>query len=309
MRTIQRVGLAVVCLLVFAAPAVPQKAAKPGQSGDVRGVVNYCRPDRVNGTLVHIPGRSFQAKLGPSGEFVLNYVPAGTYSLVVEIPGSPAHTVPGVSARDGEITDVGQITICNDSDGDGVTEDVDCDDNNAAIGPGAVEGCSGGGCVGCDGVDNNCNGVVDEGCPNCTDADGDGFCAQQACSGVSTASVTCLLGVDCNDSNGTIRPNAAELCDGVDNNCNGAVDEGIDLSSDPLNCGACGRSCWGPNVREAACVRGTCQVECNGTWGDCNGDPSDGCEEDISYSRYNCGACGHVCRDSEWCQQGTCLPN
>lgn len=45
----------------------------------------------------------------------------------------------------------------------------------------------------------------------CTDADGDGFCATEG---------------DCNDSNAAINPGATEVCDGVDNDCDGTIDEG-----------------------------------------------------------------------------------
>ena len=42
----------------------------------------------------------------------------------------------------------------NDVDGDGYTDDVDCDDNNASVNPSATEYC--------DGIDNNCDGTIDE---------------------------------------------------------------------------------------------------------------------------------------------------
>jgi hypothetical protein len=56
-----------------------------------------------------------------------------------------------------------------DGDSDGFTEDVDCDDSDLSVYPGAAEVC--------DGVDNNCNGAVDEGLLDTwyLDADGDGF--------------------------------------------------------------------------------------------------------------------------------------
>jgi hypothetical protein len=89
-----------------------------------------------------------------------------------------------------------------DADGDGFTAAVDCDDTNDTIYPGAVE-------VLGDGLDNDCDGVVDEGVA--VDADGDGF----------------AVPLDCDDTNATIYPGAVEvLGDGLDNDCDGVVDEG-----------------------------------------------------------------------------------
>ena len=59
--------------------------------------------------------------------------------------------------------------IVSDSDGDGFTNDEDCDDSNMFVYPGATENC--------DGIDNNCDGVADEGVTTTSylDTDGDGF--------------------------------------------------------------------------------------------------------------------------------------
>ena len=82
----------------------------------------------------------------------------------------------------------------------------------------------------CDGVDNDCDGLVDEEVTTSfyRDADGDGYgdpnVSQQACSApagyVSNNS-------DCNDANAAVHPGAAEICNGVDDDCDGLADEGF----------------------------------------------------------------------------------
>jgi hypothetical protein len=108
-----------------------------------------------------------------------------------------------------------------DADSDGFDAEDDCDDGDASVNPDASEVC--------DGVDNDCDGEVDEGqlLTFYDDADGDGF------GDVDASSVACERpsgavddNTDCDDDNGDIFPLAAEVCDGVDNNCDGEVDEG-----------------------------------------------------------------------------------
>ncbi|SHO53664.1 putative metal-binding motif-containing protein [Desulfopila aestuarii] len=103
-----------------------------------------------------------------------------------------------------------------DTDGDGYNNRIDCNDNNPAINPGAIELCF-------DGVDNNCDGLADSEDPTCgqsqcndIDGDGYGFPADPSCS---------FIQEDCDDSRVQVNPGATENCgNGIDDNCDGLVD-------------------------------------------------------------------------------------
>lgn len=107
--------------------------------------------------------------------------------------------------------------VDQDRDGDyaggGVDGQPDCNDKDATIGPSQLEICG-------DGIDNDCDGTVDDGCEgvDCVDNDGDGWGVGKDCKIV-----------DCNDSDKTIHPWAKEVCeDSKDNDCDGTVDDGCD---------------------------------------------------------------------------------
>jgi hypothetical protein len=73
---------------------------------------------------------------------------------------------------------------------------------------------------------------------------------------------------------------ATEICNGVDDNCDGVVDEGIDTQTDPRNCGGCGMACQLPHA-VPACMGGRCVIlpmGCDVGFYDINHDPADGCE-------------------------------
>ena len=120
---------------------------------------------------------------------------------------------------DADADDTGSSNV--DEDGDGFDETVDCDDQNPDINPGAAESC--------DGVDNNCDGLIDEGFPSAAeyypDEDGDGY-GDDADVVVSCEPIDGLItqGGDCDDTNAEVNPLGIELCDGIDNNCDGEVD-------------------------------------------------------------------------------------
>jgi len=126
-----------------------------------------------------------------------------------------------------EVTVSGITPGETDNDEDGYNVPEDCDDNNPEINPGAAEVC--------DEVDNNCDGAIDE--EVCItyykDVDDDtyGVDGDTRCLCDPEGDYTATWGGDCDDLNPATNPGAAEVCDGKDNNCNGDVDEGLDLST------------------------------------------------------------------------------
>ena len=103
-----------------------------------------------------------------------------------------------------------------------VSDHTDCDDTSDQRNPGASEIC--------DGLDNDCDGDVDEDLPTqvwYVDADDDGYGAAddtgtEAC---GTLMGRVLNNLDCDDTQDTISPDATELCDGLDNNCDEVIDD------------------------------------------------------------------------------------
>jgi hypothetical protein len=121
--------------------------------------------------------------------------------------------------------DAGTTTVACDQPSGHVADATDCDDSDGAINPGASEIC--------DGIDNDCDGAVDGDDSDVTgtatwyaDADGDGYgdlgSSVEACSAPSgyVADTT-----DCDDGDGAVNPGASEICDSIDNDCDGLVDD------------------------------------------------------------------------------------
>jgi hypothetical protein len=166
---------------------------------------------------------------------------------------------------DGQVDEGLTGELWSDADGDGwgdpslplagcdpqspaATRPGDCDDGAPAVNPDAVEAC--------DGVDQDCDGQVDDtpidGTPWFVDADGDGHgddaTARVACAGGASEVET---GGDCDDTNPDASPEGVERCDEADNDCDGLVDEDVtrtayvDMDGDG----------WGdPTLMEDGCV-------------------------------------------------------
>jgi len=116
-----------------------------------------------------------------------------------------------------------------DADGDGYSSDLDCDDGDPSVYPGAREVC--------DGVDNDCDELVDNDAVDAStwyaDLDGDGYGDPSA----STLSCerpddTVATAGDCDDTEPLAWTGAREVCDGVDNDCDGFADnDAVDAST------------------------------------------------------------------------------
>ncbi len=109
-----------------------------------------------------------------------------------------------------------------DADGDSFTSDVDCDDDNAEVYPGAFEVCNG--------VDDDCNGEIDDNPLDPIiwhlDEDDDGYGHTVVTSAGCEAPAGYVQdGSDCDDEDPLVNPGADERCNDQDDNCNGSTDD------------------------------------------------------------------------------------
>ena len=134
----------------------------------------------------------------------------------------------GCRNKDYSVADSGLIvedTGPVDNDGDGFPANEDCDDEDPGVRPDAIEVCNG--------IDDDCNDLVDDTVLGLwyTDADsdtyGDPATEAEACEGEGGQVAD---NTDCDDQDAEVNPGAEEICNGVDDDCDGELDEDVLLT-------------------------------------------------------------------------------
>lgn len=161
--------------------------------------------------------------------------------------------------------------------------------------------CSAGRCqLNCKAGFGNCDGVRDNGCEYVTDNDINncGICGK-VCMSVNAAPVC------------TASRCATGTCDDHWENCNDDDIDGceIDTRISLNHCGACGNKCTLAHAT-SRCETSACAVAtCEANWGNCDGQPANGCERDFTSDALHCGACNKACGPGQQCVNSLCRAN
>jgi hypothetical protein len=255
-------------------------AASQAQYGGIKGRVNFCGQGGHEGMRIFVPGRQFMLFTGEDGQFLFERLPVGEYSLYYSIDEKVVNKNKNIQVYNDTILDLGEIAFCDQIDKPG--NDAPTEGQTPTFSP-AVDGQTPSKeeaevppskFTTSEGAGVSCAKNPDQ--PDCKDVDKDGVVAAN----------------DCNDQDPDIHPGAIERCDGVDNNCNGQVDEIVTVLVNNGN-----GKCENGAVKLLSCQKG---------FADCDKDISNGCETDIKRDNENCGACGNICSNLETCVMGSC---
>jgi len=203
------------------------------------------------------------------------------------------------------------VTCCNLQDDGSLECGGDCDDSRATVNPTAVESCNG--------IDDDCDGLIDEEVRATfyRDFDGDGFgvtsMTEEACSRPDGFAIE---GGDCDDMTPGVNPGVAQRCVGVDDDCDGGIDEGCSCmdgserdcgtpdASDPTGfrttgeCTVGTQTCAGGTLSACDAVLPSAEV-CDGEDDDCDGTTDEGvrvsCRVDTDGDGFGVGSAQSVC--------------
>jgi len=146
----------------------------------------------------------------------------------------------------------------DDQDGDGTPDKQDCAPANPAVNPTAPEAC--------DGIDNDCDYLVDEGFP---DKDADGL---KDCTDPDDDDDGDPDDSDCAPLDPLINDNGVEICDGKDNDCNGKLDDALGtLSCGKGLCSHVVPACVAGKPQLCDPTQGASEEICDGLDNDCDG--------------------------------------
>lgn len=221
--------------------------------GGIRGTVDYCGLGGLDGMQVYVPGKMFTVITDESGQFQFDGLSAGSYTLFYRKGDRLLNQNRDIQVLAGQVSDLGVIAFC--------------DRKGMASGAGSTPAVTAPARPPCTAASDDLQ---------CRDADGDGVVAA----------------LDCDDANAKIYPGAIEVCDGIDNNCSGTVDDNVSVLV-KHGMGTCDAG----RISIAQCANG---------YSDCDGQVANGCEADLMKDDENCGSCGNMCAASESCGLGFC---
>lgn len=289
------------------------------------------------------PGEPGASESGGSGASVGGEAAAGASGS--EVPGDPGVAAGasgsagtgddgGVPEADASIPDAGEQDASPDSaTPDSATPDAapdqdpscpsgwaDCDEDpangceidvsgdpdhcgacdHACGGDHASATCEQGACVlSCDPGFGDCDGVASNGCETDLSTPSNCLACGVVCGGGAHASSTCGAS------------GCGHVCESGWDDCDQDPANGCEspLQSDPNHCGGCGQACPSRPNASPNCAAGQCGYACIGSFEDCDGQASNGCEVNLQTSTTHCGGCGKTCGTASGvasCTGGTC---